>query len=64
MLPPSINIVRKLVELTEQYRLIMLCGYCQHSGKWHKKVKVLPRPLFSILYARNKKEKENKWLCT
>ena len=28
MLPPSIKIVRKLVELTEQILLIMLCGYC------------------------------------
>ena len=24
--------------------LVMLCGYCQHSGKCHKKVKLLPRP--------------------
>ena len=37
MLPPSIKIVRKLVELTEQILLIMLCGYCKHSRKCHKK---------------------------
>ena len=49
MLPPSIKIVHKLVEFTEQYLLIMHCGYCQHSGKCHKKVKVLSRPSFSIL---------------
>ena len=60
MLPSSIKIVRKLVELTEQYLLIILCGYCQHSGKCHKKVKLLPRPSFSILYARNKKIKRKR----
>ena len=64
MFPPSIKIVRKLVELTEQYRLIMHRGYCQHSRKCHKKVKLLPRPSFSILYGRNKKEKENERLGT
>ena len=43
---------------------VMPFGYCQHSGKCHKKVKLLLRPSFSILYARNKIEKENEGLGT
>ena len=42
MLPSSIKIVCKLVELTV---LIMLCGYCQHSGKCHKKSKAIAQTL-------------------
>ena len=45
MLPPSIKIVRKLVELTEQILLIMLCGYCQHSGKCHQKSEAIAQTL-------------------
>ena len=57
MLPPSIKIVRKLVELTEQYLLIMLCGYCQHFGKCHKKSEAIAQTL--VFYTiREKLEKE------
>ena len=45
MLPSSIKIVRKLVKLTEQYLLIILCGYCNHSGKCHKKSEAIAQTL-------------------
>ena len=36
-------------------------GHCQHSGKCHRKSEAIAH---SILYARNKKEKENEGLGT
>ena len=58
MLPSSIKIVRKLVELTEQYLLIFLCGYCQHSGKCHKKSEAIAQTfVFYTIRVKNKKNK-------
>ena len=64
MLPPSVKIVRKLVELTEQYLLIMLCGYCQHSGKCHKKSEAIAQTLVFYSIRATKIEKENEGLGT
>ena len=60
MFPPSIKIVRKLVELTEQYRL---CGYCQHSGKCHKKVSSEAIAQTLVFY-KKKKGKRTPWAYT
>ena len=63
MLPSSIKIVRKLVELTKQYLLIILCGYCQHSGKCHKKSEAIAQTLvFYTIRAKKKKEKTRGWV--
>ena len=64
MLPSSIKIVRKLVELTEQYLLIMLSGYCQHSGKCHKKSEAIAQTLVFYTIRATEKEKENEGLGT
>ena len=57
MLPPSIEIVRKLEELTEQYLFIIFCGYCQHSRKCHKKSEAIAQIL--VFY---KKKKTRGWV--
>ena len=64
MLPSSTKLVRKLVELTEQYLLIMLCGYCQHSGKCHKKSEAIAQTLVFYTIRAKEKEKENEGLGT
>ena len=62
MLPPSIKIVRKSVELTEQYLFITLCGYCQHSGKCYKKSEAIAQTLVFYTIRAKEKEKENEGL--
>ena len=63
MLPSSIKIVRKLVELTEHTYLLFSAVTASIPGNVTKKVKLLPRPLLSILYARNKnKNKTRGWV--
>ena len=44
-----------VVELTEQYLLVMHCGYCQHSGRMSQKSEAIARILvFSIPEATKK----------
>ena len=63
MLPPSIKIVRKLVKLTEQY-LLMRCGYCQQTGKCHKKSENIAQTLVFYTIRAKEKEKEKEGLGT
>ena len=63
MLSPSIKIVCKVVELSEQYLLIMHCGYSQHSGKCHKKSEAIAQTLvFYTIRAKKKKKKTRGWV--
>ena len=61
MLPSSIKIVGKLVELTEQ-NLLIVAVTASIPGNVTKKVKLLPRPSHTI--RAKEKEKENEGLGT